>query len=213
MSKSRFHFEIFWPKFPDYEQVITEAWRGQAASRGLILWLDDLLHGLVKELQRWAATKIGGIKDQLLMARELIHRLDMAQDVRPLSDAEASLRKRMKVRCLGLSSLERTMARQRSRVRHLAEGDANMAYFHLIARGRKRRNFIPSLSVAGHVVADHEGMERSLYDHFCRVFGTAMSSRTTINFPLLGIQPMPLAELDVRHSGGRSLECHQGVAA
>jgi hypothetical protein len=39
-----------------------------------------MLRGLVKELQRWAVTKIGGIKDQLLMARELIHRLNMAQD-------------------------------------------------------------------------------------------------------------------------------------
>jgi len=40
-------------------------------------------------------------------------------------------------------------------------------------------------------------MEQGLYDHFCGVFGTAMSSRTTINFQALGIHPMPLAELDV----------------
>ena len=36
-----------------------------------------------------------------------------------------------------------------------------------------------------------------LYDHFYGVFGTAMSSPTIINFPSLGIQPMPLVELDV----------------
>ena len=40
-------------------------------------------------------------------------------------------------------------------------------------------------------------MEQGLYDHFCGVFGTALSSRTTINFAALGIHPMPLAELDV----------------
>jgi hypothetical protein len=53
------------------------------------------------------------------------------------------------------------------------------------------------MTVAGHVVVDHEGLEQGLYDHFCGVFGTAMSSRTMINFAALGIHPMPLAELDV----------------
>jgi hypothetical protein len=25
MSRARFHFEIFWPKFDDYEQVVSDA--------------------------------------------------------------------------------------------------------------------------------------------------------------------------------------------
>jgi hypothetical protein len=106
-----------------------------------------MLWALVHELQRWSATKIGGIKNQLLMARELVLRLDRAQERRQLSEEELGLRRRMKMRCLGLASLERTLARQRSRVRQPREGDANMAYFHLIARGHKRRSFIPSLTV------------------------------------------------------------------
>ena len=120
--------------------------------------LDGMLRALVRELQRWSTTKIGGFKEQLLMAWELVLRLDRAQERRQLSEEELGLRKRMKMRCLGLSSLERTMARQRSRVRQLREGDTNMAYFHLIARGRKRRSFIPALMVHGHMIADQAGM-------------------------------------------------------
>jgi hypothetical protein len=56
------------------------------------------------------------------MARELIYQLEVAQETRGLSEAEAALRRRMKLKCLGLSSLERTVARQRSRIRHLSEG-------------------------------------------------------------------------------------------
>lgn len=89
------------------------------------------------------------------------------------------------------------MARQRSRVRQLREGDANAAYFHLIARGRKRRNFIPTLNVAGHTVADHEGMETALHDHFAAVFGTASASGMTLDFQELGIQAMDLTDLEV----------------
>ena len=88
----------------------------------------------------------------------------------------------------GLSSLEQTIARQRSCIWKLSEGDANTTYFHLIARGRKRRNFIPSLSVQGYTIADHEGMERALFDHFSGVFGTAPARGTTLNFQVLGIQ-------------------------
>jgi hypothetical protein len=77
------------------------------------------------------------------------------------------------MRCLGLSSLEQTMARERSCIRQLSEGDANTAYFHLIARGRKRRNYIPALSVSGHMLADHSDMELALHNHFTRVFSSA----------------------------------------
>jgi hypothetical protein len=90
------------------------------------------------------------------------------------------------------------MARQRSRVRHLAEGDANTAYFHLLVRGRKRKNFIPSLSVDGHVVADRDGMELALHDHFVSVFGTASPASTTVNFEAPGITPLTLDDLEIR---------------
>ena len=116
------------------------------------------------------------------MARELVLHLDIAQERRQLSVEESSLRKRMKLRCLGLSSLERTMARQRARIRHLSDGDANTAYFHLVARGRKRRNFIPALLVAGHIWADHDSMEEALHQHFSGVFGTAMAGGITLDF-------------------------------
>jgi len=144
--------------------------------------LDRMLKNLVRELQRWSATRIGDIKVQLLMARELVLRLDVAQERRLLTEEEAGLRKRMKMRCLGLSSLERTMARQKSRIRQLSDGDANTAYFHLIARGRKRRNYIPALAASGHMLTDHAAMEEALHSHFCNVFGRAPASGNTINF-------------------------------
>lgn len=121
------------------------------------------------------------------MARELIFRLNVAQETRSLFEAEDALRKRMKWRCLGLSCLECTMARQRSRIRHLSEGDVNTAYFHMIARGRKRWNFIPSLHVDNHLITDHAQMEQAMHNHFSEVFGRAANGGTTLNFTALGI--------------------------
>jgi hypothetical protein len=79
------------------------------------------------------------------MARAIILRLDQAAELRSLSESEYELQKDLKLKTLGLASLERTMARQKARVWFLADGDTNTKYFHLLARGRKRRNVITRL--------------------------------------------------------------------
>lgn len=86
------------------------------------------------------------------------------------------------------------MARQRSRIRQLSDGDTNTAYFHLIARGRKRGNYIPALNVTGHVVADHDGMAPALHEHFVAVFGTAEFDGVTLDFQALEIQAIDLSD-------------------
>jgi hypothetical protein len=94
--------------------------------------------------------KIGSVRLQLALAREVILRFDAAQDHRALLMQE--------VRVLGLASLVRTMARQHSRMLFLAEGDANTKFFHLMACHRKRRNYIHSLRVQGSEVVRDEAM-------------------------------------------------------
>jgi hypothetical protein len=156
--KPRFHFEVFWPKFSDYQDALKRGWQCSGNSSDPIRRLDALFKNLASELKSWSARRIGIIKEQLIMAREIILRLDQASDQRQLTQQEAALRGELKRKCLGVSSLERTFARQWSRVRYLAEGDANTKYFHLIARGRKRRNLVPSLTVNGVLLSAHEDM-------------------------------------------------------
>jgi hypothetical protein len=85
--------------------------RSTCAVEGLFLKLQHLS----KDLQRWGQRKVGNIKLQLEMAKEILHRLEVARDSRELSDSEEWLRKKLKLHCLGLSSLERTIARLRTR--------------------------------------------------------------------------------------------------
>jgi hypothetical protein len=62
--------------------------------------------------------------------------------------------------------MERTIARQRAPVRYLAEGDANTKYFHILARGRRRRNLITSIQQDGVTVTTADDIARAFYDHF-----------------------------------------------
>jgi hypothetical protein len=82
---------------------------------------------------------VGNIKRQVLMAKEILHKLEIARDSRSLSPQEEWLRQCLKHHSLALVSLERTIARLRSRLLWMKEGDANTEYFHQHARYRKRR--------------------------------------------------------------------------
>ena len=101
----RFHFERFWPRSDSYTQVVLEAWATAADEPDPFRRLVARLKNTARRLQSWSAKKIGDVSRQLLVARELIARLDAAQDFRPLYAAEAWLRRRLKGAYLGLASL------------------------------------------------------------------------------------------------------------
>ena len=88
------------------------------------------------------------------MANWIIFQLDVAQERRLLTEGERWLRRTLKLIALGLASLEHMIARQRSRIRWLREGDAGTKLFHLVANGRKMRNFIPSIMHNGNLITD-----------------------------------------------------------
>lgn len=54
------------------------------------------LKRLTRALQSWSAKKVGHIKSQLALAREVLHRLEVAQDMRLLSPQEEWLRRELK---------------------------------------------------------------------------------------------------------------------
>ena len=104
------------------------------------------LQRLSKGLQKWIHRKVDNVKLQLAMAKEILHQLEIARDSLALSQGEEWLRRKLKGHCLGLASLERTIAHLRSRVLFLKERDANTSFFHQQARYRKK-NFISKLQV------------------------------------------------------------------
>jgi hypothetical protein len=75
-------------------------------------------------LKSWSDHFVGNIHLQLAIAKEVLEKLKSAGNHRPLAQHEAVLRREMKFKTLGLSSLQRTTARQESRILWLREGDA-----------------------------------------------------------------------------------------
>lgn len=112
----RFHFESFWPSLEGFQEVVHQAWLAAGQEGGPLERLFSKMQATAKALQSWSAKRVGNVTDQLDLARELLHQLEMAQDRRLLSEPEVWLCLQLKQRNLALSSLQRTIARVRSRL-------------------------------------------------------------------------------------------------
>jgi hypothetical protein len=71
-----------------------------------------------------------------------------------------------------LASLARTIARHRSRIRYLEEGDANTKFFHLQACHRSRKNHIHSILHEGHWFTADEAKEGVIFNYYKGILGT-----------------------------------------
>jgi hypothetical protein len=88
LARSHFKFESIWSKFPDYHKLCNTT----------------------KSLKRWSQKFVGSIRLQLAMPKEVIFKLEQAQDHRALSVKELQLRRELKCKCLVLALLARIIA-------------------------------------------------------------------------------------------------------
>jgi hypothetical protein len=151
-----------------------------------------------QKVYRVGVTKnVGHASSQLALARELLHQLEIANGRRTLSSGEIWLKNSFKKHSLALASLKRTIARLRSRIGWLREGDANTKNFHLHARHRKRKNFIAKLTIKDHIYTKHEDKAALVDLFFDNLLGTSIDRETSINLSELGIPTSNLSDLDM----------------
>jgi hypothetical protein len=134
---------------------------------------------------------------QLAVANEIVLKLDQAQEKRALSPDELQLRRDLKGKSLGLASLALAhIARQRSRITYLSEGDANTRFFHLQACHRRHLNNIESLQVHGASVVQEEETAEALFSFYNNLLGTPVPPNRFLNFQELGIPSLDLSTLE-----------------
>jgi hypothetical protein len=195
-AKNRFKFEAIWPKFPGYLEAVAEGWRASLHNADPFRNLDYKLRNTAKALKSWSQKHVGSIRLQLAVARELIFKLEQAQDYRALSTEEVQLRSELKFKCLGLASLARIIACQRSRITFLREGDANTNYFHLQACHRGRVNHIAQLADHDTVIVDEIQKAQVVFEHYDSILGNYEDRIHSLDLDLLGIPADTLTGLD-----------------
>ena len=114
-----------------------------------------------------------------------------------MTPEEDWLRCEAKKHCLVMSSLDCTLARLRSRVRFLKDGDANTEFFHSHARFRKKKNFISKVIQNGEVVTTQEGKQAAFFDYFDGLIGTPLGRASTLDLSFFHREGIDLSVLDV----------------
>jgi hypothetical protein len=105
--------------------------------------------------------------------------------------------KMLKLRLLGLAAIEKSRARQNSRITWMKKGDANTRFFHLMASSRKKKNFIHSLQTDNRVVTSQQAKQEVIFRHFQLHSGTYMPRSCSLNFHELGWEPKHLSHLEL----------------
>src|SRR4051812_25089086 len=117
----------------------------------------------------------------MAVANYIILRMDRAMDERVLTTEERWLRRTLKHVSLGLSSLQATIDRQRSRVRWIREGDANTKLFQAVAIGRRSKNFIPHIRHNNKLITDQQRKEEVFTEDFQQLLGCASTREADLN--------------------------------
>lgn len=167
----RFRFEPFWVRLDGFEEAVQQAWDYTPMNVDACRLIDIKLRCTAKALKSWSMRNVGSACQQHFMARELIAQLDKAQESRLLTDEERAFRAELKCRCLGLASLTRTIARHRSRIRFLVEGDANTKIFHLQACHRSRKNYIGAVQHEGTWFSAEEAKHDLIFSYYNGILG------------------------------------------
>jgi hypothetical protein len=176
--------------------VVWGAWTAPSDELNPFKRLDLKLRATKKCLSSWSSKFIGSIKMQIILATEVILRLDVAMDSHLLSPEERALRHLLKKKLLGLASLERTLARQRSRLLWLREGDACTHFFHTQASHQRRKNFIGHLLVDNRRVTDHVDKAEAVDSFFGELLGSSVDRPFSLDLDFLGIPSLDLWQID-----------------
>jgi len=91
------------------------------------------------------------------------------------------------------------MARVRSRIGWLKEGDANTALFHSQARHRKRKNFISKLISNDQVLTSHEEKASEIFSYET-LLGSCEQRENSINLDNLELSHHNLSDLELPFS-------------
>lgn len=196
-KSTRFRFESFWVSMPGYLTCVQQHWEAPVSqTHNPLLNLHVKLSRTTKGLRQWSKSLIPQGKLAMAVCREVIERMDKAQEDRQLTSSEIEFKRFLKDRLLGLAAIEKARARQKSRITWLRKGDANTKYFQIMANNRKKNNFIHKLQTIQGIVTSKEEKHQLIYDHFQQHLGTYKPRTCRLNFSNLKWDKRDLTHLD-----------------
>ncbi|KAM0925635.1 hypothetical protein ACQ4PT_004066 [Festuca glaucescens] len=135
-----FCFEAAWIRAANYREVLEKAWAACGDGPPSLHSTWATLQSLAGSLRNWSRDSFGSVRKRIQKLERKLKSMRLSEQAASAAD----IRLVEKDLC-EMFEREEIMARQRSRVDWLKEGDRNTSFFHARASARKRTNKISSL--------------------------------------------------------------------
>ncbi|KAM2004953.1 hypothetical protein FF1_000090 [Malus domestica] len=162
-----FRFENSWLHHPDFMNNIKEWWQSELVEGWEGYKFSSKLKLLKMKLQVWSKEVFGDTEKILKEVKANLEEIDIKEGRDGLDPVLKREREELRSLAEDLAWKEEVKWRQRSKVEWAKEGDGNTRYFHQIASGRRKRNFIERLETEdGRILEGAEEIEAETINFF-----------------------------------------------
>ena len=146
-----------WLRVENFVDKVKAWWASYLFLGTLSYILAKKLAALKLDLKKWNKSEFGNVTFKKQQLWNKLNDLDVREETHPLTAEEKLEQVNLCTDIEKLTLLKEISWRQKSRVLHLREGDANTRFFHRIANSNRRDNGIESLMINGSLSSD-QGM-------------------------------------------------------
>ena len=122
--------------------------------------------------ESWGANQGRDTRVRKAQLLSQIQELDRRADSSGLQEDQWALRYHLEDQLLNIVKIEEEYWRQRGRRNWLLKGDANTAYFHAFANGRRRKCNILSLMTTDGPITDKRAIQEHIYSFYLDLFAS-----------------------------------------
>jgi hypothetical protein len=191
-----FRFEAHWTQRPGFLETVKEVWVKPVNTQDAILRLHVKMLRAAKALKNWRRKSLGGWKISWAILTLTLQNLEKAQEERTLTQEEWEFKKYLKTKSMGIAAIQKSRARQHSRLTWIRKGDTNTRFFQLHANMRKKKSFIAILNGDSGPVISQENKSALAFNHFTNLLGSPSVRTRAINWEELGYEEHDLEDLD-----------------
>lgn len=149
-----------------------------------------------KALKAWRRRSFSNWKLRSAIMQLILQELERAQERRTLTSEELEFKKFLKSKLVWLAVVQKSKAKQHSRLKWIRYGDTNSRQFHMFANVRRKQNFISSILSNNGIAVSQQDKSNVAHQFFSESIGTPKHRNLSLNWEALGYEQLELDSLD-----------------
>jgi len=132
----------------------------------------------------------------MAILQTMLLELERAQGRRNLTSEELEFKKSIKSKLVGMAVIQKSKAKQHSRLTWIRHGDTNSRLFHICANARRKQNFISAIQDGDRIAVSQSDKDNVAFQFFSQSIGTPKPRSLALNWEALGYEQFDLDSLD-----------------